>query len=133
MAVIGIDYNEGDIELGYKSVYLHTTKEKYIFDSGDFIKDWFLAKKKYIDISNEEPHFSQSSSVDHFIMDGAKYESAFLHSIEDQFTLLYFENHDIEDYEYELKNSYIYKDGWEFFVNEGTKPTWEELKEYCLK
>ena len=30
-----------------------------------------------------------------------------------------------------MAQRYIYEDGWEFFVNKGERPTWEELKAYC--
>lgn len=119
MAIISIDYDEGNKEegLGYKSVKLSrsSNKEKFIFDSGDFIKDWYNAVKKYIEISHEEYHCSYSSSVDHFIMDGAEFDSAWV--MLDNTLKAYLV------YEYNER-------GTEVFVKKGTKPTWEELKQY---
>ena len=58
-----------------------------------------------------------SSSVNHFIMDGGKkfFRSAFL-----------FTDKDVE-LRYENTNDR----GIEFFVAKGTKPTWLELRELC--
>lgn len=117
MAVIGINYDEGSEKkgLGYKSVYLYTHNHgELVFDTGDFVKDWYNAKKKYIDISDEEHHFLHSSSVNHFIMDGAEFDSAWL-----------VVNDGTPNLKYEFN-----EEGWEMFVNKGTQPTWEELKQY---
>lgn len=133
MAVIGIHYSGGDIigdenednyELTprtpviYKNVYLHLSSDKeLIFETGNFVKDWFFAKKKFLEVHEEEVHLSASSSVDHFIMDGAPYDSAYL---------VFKDGNDLGElvYDYDEK-------GWEMFVEKGTKPTWEELKKYC--
>ena len=138
MAVISINYNgggstyddEGNIlttdPVFYESVSLiiRGTNE-LIFNSGNFIKDWYFAKKKYLnEFSNDDEFFSHSSSVDHFIMDGAKFDTAYLHMDNDIPLLKYFINgHGKEDW------SVI--DGWEFFVEEGTTLTWDELKKFC--
>jgi len=130
MAVIGIDYDGGDLigddndelasrtPIKYKHVYLHLCSDKeFLFESGDFVKDWFNAKKKFLDVYDEEMHLSSSSSVDHFIMDGAPYDSAYL---------VFQDKNDIGELTYEFD-----KEGWEMFVPKGTKPTWVELKKFC--
>ena len=141
MAVIGINYSGGEhdydeegnfIEItpvSYENVYLHTQKEKFIFNSGNFVKDWFQAKMKYAkEIQEIEPYLSGSSTCDHFIMDGAKYGSAYLHIEEGKAVLKYV---DTTDPDYLFTQSDIYENGWEMFVEPGTKPTWEELKKSC--
>ena len=125
MAVVSIRYNDGGDPLNYESVeisYGDSMKEKKVFNSGNFIKDWFDCNKFIIfELSDKEAFFSHSSSVDHFIMDGAPYKSAYLKQKDsgkdDEWFL---------DYEYDHRNQ-----GTEFFVPEGTKPTWEELKAMC--
>jgi len=123
MAVISINYDEGSKkkDLGYKSVELayDSLKKRKIYKSGDFVKDWydcikFLITKKVVE---KEP-VMHSSTVNHFIMDGAKFNSARLKTDET------------------LPPQLIYKFDWddehiEFFVKKGTKPTWEELRTLC--
>jgi hypothetical protein len=143
MAVIGISYDGCDhdyddngnrIELNpstlvYHHVYLHTQEGEFKFDSGDFVKDWFRAKMKYSrEISDKEPYLSGSSTCDHFIMDGANYDSAYLHIEDGKGVLKYI---DKSDPNYIFTQRDIYENGWEMFVEAGTKPTWEELKEMC--
>lgn len=150
MAVIGINYsgcghdyddNGERIEidpsdpryLKYESVYIHYQGGEKVFDSGNFIKDWFGAKKFFqLELMDKEPYLSGSSTCDHFIMDGAKFDSAYLHIIEDKPVLRYcsWENGS-PTISTLIKNKEIYENGWEFFVTEGTQPTWEQLKEYC--
>jgi len=127
MAVIGINYeggerigDENDDELPrtpivYENVYLYLRTGKEILFSGNFVKDWYNAKKKFMEVSDKEGYLSASSSVDQFIMDGAPYDSAYLIFKDDIPELVY---------EYDEK-------GWEMFVEKGTKPTWEELKKLC--
>ena len=63
-------------------------------------------------------------------MDGAKFESAYLHMEGGNPVLKYCVPYeDLSTVEDMIKNQSIYEGGWEFFVPEGTKPTWEELKE----
>lgn len=114
MAVISIEYNEGAKKLNYKAVRLHYAKlkKKEVFKSGNFVKDWFNAIKFIIKGNLGEP-ISSSSSVDHFITDGAPYDSVYLHT----------------DDNTELRYEYD-EEGIELFVDKGTKPTWEELKKY---
>jgi hypothetical protein len=151
MAVIGIrysgcdhDYDDNDerIEidpsdpeyLKYESVYIHHRDGEKVFDSGNFIKDWFDAKKFFqVELMDKEPYLSGSSTCDHFIMDGAKFESSYLHIIDDEPVLRYctWADDSLDMMEILIENREIYEKGWEFFVPEGTKPTWEELKEMC--
>lgn len=117
MAVLRINYDDGSKtpDLGYKGVELITrNKHTFKFESGNFVKDWFEAKKKYIDFAEDELFLSHSSSVNHFIMDGANFDSAWL--IWDNDT-----TNPRLVYEFD-------ENGWEMFVPKGTKPTWEELK-----
>lgn len=76
-----------------------------------------MANKKFVkEVSYDEPNLSHSSTVNHFIMDGALFDSAYLHIDNEGNSRL--------EYQYD-------EDGWEFFVKEGTKPTWDDLKNYC--
>ena len=137
MAVIGINYSGGntyddddnliECEPEYKSVYLHTNDGEIIFNSGSFIKDWFDAKKKYLQELLEKEHLSGSSSCDHFIMDGAKFDSAYLHMVDEKPILMYV---DRTQPDWFITQEKIFN-GWEMFVPENTQPTWEELKEMC--
>lgn len=141
MAVIGINYSGGEhdydeagnfIEItpvSYESVYLHTNEGEFVFDSGNFVKDWFQAKMKYAKEFSDKEHLSGSSTCDHFIMDGAKYDSAYLHIADGNGTLKYVDH---SDPNYIFTQREIYEEGWEMFVEPGTQPTWEELKKMCI-
>ena len=151
MAVIGINYsgcdhtygdNDERIEidpsdpkyLKYESVYVHYQGGEKVFDSGNFIKDWFNAKKFFqLELMDKEPYLSGSSTCDHFQMDGAKFDSGYLHFIEDKPVLRYctYQDDSRDKMDILIENRDIYENGWEFFVPEGTQPTWEELKEMC--
>jgi hypothetical protein len=86
------------------------------FDVGDFVTDWYNCMKYVIFIpDNEKEPVSHSSTVNHFIMDGAPYDSAYLKFDEDGKPYL--------DYEYDRHNQ-----GLEFFVPRNTQPTWEQLR-----
>ena len=115
---IGINFNEGGKPtLDYKSVGMSYSvdgkRQKKKFDLGNFVKDWYDAIKWIIQSEIEEP-LCNSSSVDHFIMDGAPYDSAYLIATEKDAYL-----------------TYEYYETLEFFVPKGTKPTWKELKKMC--
>lgn len=137
MAVIGINYEGGNYHdeddnlikrpIIYESVTLSVSGQNFVFDSGDFVKDWAFAKKKFVEFE-DEPHFSNSSSVDHFFMDGAEYDSAYLHVDNGIPVLKYI---DKSDPNYLWAQIDIYENGWEYFVPKGNKFTWEELKKYC--
>ena len=141
MAVIGINYSGGEhdydeagnfIEItpvSYESVYLHTNEGEFVFDSGNFVKDWFQSKMKYAKEFSDKEHLSGSSTCDHFIMDGAKYDSAYLHIVDGNGTLKYLDH---SDPDYIFTQREIYEEGWEMFVESGTQPTWEELKKMCI-
>lgn len=136
MAVIGINYDGGNyydddgnlIErpIIYEGVTLRASGKSYKFNTGDFIKDWISAKNKFVNLDNE-PHFSQSSSVDHFFMDGAEYTTAYLHVENGEPVLKYI---DKTDPNYLFTQRDIYEDGWEYFVPKGKQFTWQELKDY---
>lgn len=121
MAVIGITY-EVPSPTKYKSVYIcydNGMKKEKVFDSGNFVKDWYdLQRFVILELAGKEHGFSFSSSVDNFIIDGAPFDSAYLK----------FDDNDEPyfDYKYDIKN-----EGIEFFVPKGTQPTWGELKEMC--
>ncbi len=133
MAAIGINYKEFGNPLNYKSVYIHANSksENKIFDSGDFVKDWFNAIKYYIQNQETLVHLSGSSSCDHFIMDGAPYDSAYLHFDDEGNPDLKYIDEGDKDYIHTQRE--VYENGIELFVSKGAKPTWEELKEYCKK
>jgi hypothetical protein len=86
-----------------------------------------------MEIMDEEPYLSASSDVNHFQSDGGKFDSAYLHIIDDKPVLRYciWADDSRDKIERLIENREIYEKGWEFFVPEGTKPTWEELKEMC--
>ena len=100
----------------YDSVYLRIKEENKQFSSGNFVKDWYDAMKYFINSEFEE-HLSFSSTVDHFISDGAPYDSAYLKFKDDK---PYLTNR------YDDENI-----GIEFFIPENTTPTWEEFKKLC--
>jgi hypothetical protein len=133
MAVIDINYDEGNEEnLGYKSVQVsYGNNEKKIFNSGDFVKDWFDMTKYVITVLYKtESHFIHSSGVDHFIMDGAPYDSAYLHTVDGKAVLRYINRKKGSlDMDEMIANREIYEKGIEIFIEENTIPTWEELKE----
>ena len=125
MAVYRINYDEGNKQdLGYKSVCIFYGKldKERVFDSGNFVKDWFdLVKFIINELSETESHFVGSSSVDHFFMDGADelYDEVYLVEI----------NVDGKT-KHDLTNVYN-SDAIKFHVPKGTQPTWEELKKMC--
>lgn len=140
MAFIGInytgaeyDYNENyeRIEtpggLVYESVYLRYKDGERVFNSGDFIKDWYDAHKYYIENLAETEYLTSSSTCDHFFMDGAKCDPAYLH-LDGTPKLKYI---DYSDDMWVVNQQEVYESGLEFFVTEGTKPTWAELKAMC--
>lgn len=128
MAIIGINYKESNIQK-YQSVQISFgEKEKKFFASGNFIKDWYDMRKFIIFNLSNELYFYHSSSVDHFIMDGAPYDSAYLHTIDEKPVLKYL---DRSDSLWFFNQRGIVDNSIEFFVPEGTQPTWEELKKMC--
>jgi hypothetical protein len=115
MATRGINYEYNEKSPAYESVRLHTDDELKVFDSGDFVKDWYDCTKHIIMDIGDSEYVCNSSDVDHFIMDGAPYDSAWLVTSDGTSEL-----------------SYTYQEGClEFFVKEGTQPTWLELRALC--
>jgi hypothetical protein len=143
MAVIGINYDGGGFvydenneptelmyPIEYKLVYLSTQSEKFEFNSGNFIVDWYHAIKKFYN-EVDDIHLSHSSTVNHFIMDGAPYSSAYLFWENDLPILKYLKEGWADSIESMLEAKQIYDNGGiEMFVEDGIKPTFEELKNY---
>jgi len=122
MAVVNITYDEGQPET-YKSVEVsyNYNSDRVKFESGNFIRDWFNHNKwiaEEIDDKLKNEHgFANSSSVDHFIMDGANVISRYLKVDEDGNPYL------TKDYDY-------LDPGTEFFIPKDEEWSWEKLKEY---
>jgi len=125
-AFISIDYDLTKDGIKYNSVKLSLNEKDISFNTGNFVKDWYDCKKTMI-FTDDIEYTTMSSSVDHFIMDGAPYDSAYLHMENDKGVLKYIDRTD--------ENWYITQEnifnGIEFFVKENTQPTWDELKETC--
>lgn len=109
---INYDIDKAD-KVTYFSVQLSYDEDKKIkmFDTGDFIKDWFDLIKFLAFETKGRTNFS--SSVDHFIMDSGIYDCAYMV---------------FEDGEAQLSYGYV-EDAIEIFVPENTQPTWSELKQ----
>lgn len=120
--VIDIVYDEPN-----PKKYSHIRLGQKEFKSGDFIKDWFNVTKFLCEARDDEDWepIMFSSSVDHFIQDGAPFDSAYLHMENDVPILRYFDRTNPQWFMTEIDN------GIEFFVPEGEQWTWEKLKEYC--
>lgn len=147
MAVLSIQYtggeqkyDENDEPIGdrtpikYKSVtltsYVGEKRKTHKFKSGNFVKDWYDAKKLFITTYDNEPLMG-SSTCDHFIMDGADFDSGYLHMNGKIPILKYVDREDKYWFLKKEDDGYGIWEGIEFFVESGTKPTWEELKELC--
>ena len=100
MAVIGINYcggnyrdeNDNLVEdpINYKSVRMSLSSSKEVlFESGNFIKDWYDAIKLFLSINEYEGFLMHSSSVDDFLMAGAPYEKAYLVIIDEKPVLVF--------------------------------------------
>jgi hypothetical protein len=116
MACIDIKYDEPDVST-YSGVEFSdkTTKILFFSDKG-FPTDWGKCMK-YLITEDTDKHVSFLSSINHFIFDGAPYDSGFL-----------VENKDTNEWEL-LYGEECSDLGIEFFVPKGTKPTWTEFKE----
>jgi len=114
MAVIGINYcKEKDNNIIYNYVYLHTSNNEFIFNSGNFLKDWYDANKKYFnDQYKFEFHFFYSTSVSDFNEDNKDFEMVYLVLEDEKQKLLY-----------QTRNEHI-----KMFVPKGQVLTWEQLK-----
>jgi hypothetical protein len=115
MAVIGVRYDEPNVDK-YECVRINYNglEDEKIFNSGDFVKDWYDCIKFMVHEVNDGEPVMYSSSVDNFMMDGAKFDSARLVEVDGKFDL-----------------AYEYSEAIEFFVKEGTKPSWDELHAIC--
>lgn len=111
MAVISIDYNEPNTK-EYMGVGLYVKGEDFNFNTGNFPADWYLANRHFARNYQDEPYLVHSSSVDHFFMDGADYDTAYLYVDGDVGALQYERDH---------------RERMEFYVEPGTRPTWKEL------
>jgi hypothetical protein len=138
MGVVSITYNEGNHrsykKMGYESVNLSYGKNTHKkFNTGNFEQDWYDMRAHMIKKVKNEPYFCHSSSVDHFIMDGAPFESAYLHPVagtnNEEWELIYWDKNKHNLY----ADRHIYENGWKFFVKKGTRPTWAELKAKYMK
>ena len=125
MAITSIIYTEPD-QTSYEGVKVtYGDNLIKIFNTGDFVKDWYLATKfKVQEIWDSEPHFTLSSTVDHFIMDGDLYESAWVVLDENDNPKLAYVSDGVTDVTYF---------GSELFVEAGKKYTFEELKAKCTE
>lgn len=114
MSFTTINYDEPNPKT-YKSVEIHDFDDNITkFESGDFVKDWYDLTKFLLTTLIDEPYHTNSSSVNHFIMDGAEFDSVYLgFDPKNQVSRLYYNHND---------------GGVEIFVKKGTKPTWEELR-----
>lgn len=119
MSVVHINYEGCNETLKYQNV----TCDEVVYESGDFIKDWYDLMKDYLKESKYE-HIVCSSSVDHFFFDGANYDSAYL-TLEDG--IWNFKYIDIENMTI-LEQHLIVDSGVEYFVPNGTRMTWNEFK-----
>lgn len=124
MAVYGINYDEGNKKnLGYESVqvsYGDGINEKKVFNSGNFVKDWFdLVKFIITELSETEPFFIGSSSIEHFFMDGAD-------ELYDEAHLITGTTGESEIFYNDMSQNEI-----KLYVPKGTQPIWKEFKEMC--
>jgi len=114
MSLVSINYNDGTPE--YYSVellYVDDNKDcEKLFNSRNFVKDWFSAMKFYAQLNDG---LAYSSSVGHFISDCGLYDSAWLKF-----------NNKLWELEYEYQSGCL-----EFFVPKGEKLTWNKLKSLC--
>ena len=111
-----IDQGRGNPPI-YQSVDIsYSDHKKKFFKSGDFVKDWYDHVRFIImELSQSGEYFMNSSTVDHFIMDGAPYISAYM----------IFDNNKCE---LKYGNQYFDK-GIELFVHKGTRPSWRTIKD----
>lgn len=130
MATVSIRYKEFD-QSTYKAVILDYSEGEKIFNSGNFVKDWYdyltFLLMEVFDKQNEI-YAIHTSSVDHFIMDGDLYESAWVSTHEETYGKLYYDFEEllkIFDYSWTKLDEVTY----EIFVKKGERPTWKEFKE----
>jgi hypothetical protein len=134
MAFISIHYNEGKKRVKYESVYLLYKKKREtrkVFDTGDFVKDWFNCIKFCItDVIKTDSLILMSSTVDTFIMNGAPYSSAYL--MFNKKKEPYLEYLPVpKSVKEQLLRKKVLEEGIELFIEKDKKYTWEQLKERC--
>jgi len=119
-----INYQPGDVD-SYESVQvLYDFKKKVkTFDSGDFVRDWYYAIKFKLSLDKLDFDFEVSDTINNFIVDGAPFDIVWLRRYHAyKVTVPY-----LTDYS---GNSEWPKNSM-FFVEKGTTPSWEELREMC--
>ena len=123
MAITSIIYTEPD-QTTYNGVKIEYGDNSIkVFNSGNFIKDWYLSIKfKMKELIDCEPFFISSSSVDHFIMDGELYESVRIVLDELNNPKLAYNGDDVTN---------VTAFGSQLFVEKGKRYTFEELKSKC--
>lgn len=119
-----VDYDEGDATT-YRGVGIYVSSDRSIlFNSGDFPKDWWDALRKVYDLMDETGQLAaSSSSVDHFLMDGADelYDLANLIQEDGKLKLVY--RDDFSEMEWwNLTGATVY-------VNTGERLSFDEFKE----
>ena len=120
MVLTTINYEEPNQNKYYGIEVHYGNNEIKVFNSGDFVKDWAQSMKfKINELSDKEAFFIHSSSVNHFIMDGNRYEPCYLVFNEKDNPSLKFG----DEISFKTKNTSI-----EFFVEEGERCTWKEFK-----
>lgn len=117
MTFVTIKYDAPDT-LTYEAVCVSPSNSEYdvIFNSGDPVIDWYYHNKYLIFNIPDGDDVCNSSTIDHFFMDGAMVESTYL---------LFDESG--TPYLGKSKND----SGVEFLINKGDNITWLELREYC--
>ena len=114
---ISIDYDDEN-QSSYKGVIVtYNANIKKVFNTGDFVKDWYNLNK-FLEIELPNTRFTILSSVDHFLMDSDSFESSYLKFDDNELPYL--------TKVFDFKNQ-----GVELFIKKGTNPTWKDLKKYC--
>ncbi len=114
--VISIEYEDGNPQVGEQSVSIFgsLTGDK-VFDTGDFVKDWYNAMEFALKNLKKLESLSFSSSVYHFVSDGALYEEKYLSVTGEKPELI-----DTQKKEGDIL----------MFIPKGRSMTWKELKTY---
>lgn len=124
---ITIEYDDGN-QSTYQAVkltYGENHKEVQLFNSGNFVKDWYQARKFIQDNLNGA---GCSSSVDHFIMDGEEYKELGLYwDTKNEKWMLDGELDDMDIIKQSLK---LINNGYVFIPSNETW-SYEEYIKYC--
>lgn len=116
MGMIAVNYDEFEKNQNYQGVEIYLDEERKLFNTGDFVKDWYDCIN-YINNHLSNDRFVFSSSVTDFLDDGAPYKMAYLRSYDKGKTFNL-------KYRWNERNQ-----GQIFFVPENEKPTWDEFIE----